>query len=228
MVIKIAVVENSYNRAKFIKKLIKESGEKTTVKTFRGYKGVLPDTSFDAYIYTGGKFTVNRESKHPYLKKIERSIKKLSKKNKAILGICLGHQIISDTFGGKISKMDLLKVGFQRIEQKKTSPLLKNVSKKFWAFTYQEYKISKIPKNFENFAFSKECKIQHIKHKTKNIYGIQFHIEYDKKTIKEIFKYTQREEDEFDKLASKTSLYSRKVSRQIMGNFLDIAKSNKK
>lgn len=56
----------------------------------------------DAYLVTGSKFNVYENI--PWIIKLNKFIQQLSKKNKKIIGICFGHQIIAQALGGLVSK----------------------------------------------------------------------------------------------------------------------------
>ncbi|MCW1360965.1 aminodeoxychorismate/anthranilate synthase component II [Campylobacter sp. US33a] len=106
---------------------------------------------------------------------------KYFKKDKKILGICLGHQCIGEVFGGKISKMPYPMHGkISRLHlnknAKKTS-LFKGIKDKSKICLYHSLHISKMPKNCEILALNDENIIMAIKHKKYEIYGVQFHPE---------------------------------------------------
>lgn len=56
----------------------------------------------DAYLITGSKSSAY-ENTH-WIIKLKEFIRKLQKKNKKIIGICFGHQIIAEALGGKVEK----------------------------------------------------------------------------------------------------------------------------
>ncbi|GBC74954.1 Aminodeoxychorismate synthase component 2 [archaeon HR06] len=97
-----------------------------------------------------------------------------------LLGVCLGHQGIISTFGGKIIKA-------KRVLHGKVSLILHNYDKIFEGldnpFLATRYHSlvgdkSSLPKDLEVIAFSKEDdEIMGIKHKFYPIYGLQFHPE---------------------------------------------------
>jgi len=58
----------------------------------------------DAYITTGSKASVYEEL--PWLAEFKTFIRRLHDKKIKLAGVCFGHQLIADTFGGKTEKSD--------------------------------------------------------------------------------------------------------------------------
>ncbi|RDU65006.1 aminodeoxychorismate/anthranilate synthase component II [Helicobacter sp. MIT 14-3879] len=99
------------------------------------------------------------------------------KKNKKILGICLGHQCIAYYFGGQISKLKYPKHGKTTRLYFKKNILFRGLKQGFKVGLYNSLFVSKMPKKCKVIAKSKEGIIMALKHKKYNIYGIQFHPE---------------------------------------------------
>lgn len=70
----------------------------TTTHTYNGEQ--LPDASaFDFLIIMGGPQSPLKLDKYPYLRNEILLAKQTVKKNKALLGVCLGAQIIAEALG---------------------------------------------------------------------------------------------------------------------------------
>ncbi len=111
-------------------------------------------------------------------------VKKLYKKI-PILGVCLGHQIIGQVFGSKITQARKLMHGkTSKIKSFKTG-ILKNLPNSFEAARYHSLIIDKktLSKDLEITAETKDGIIMGIMHKKYNIHGVQFHPESIKTTI---------------------------------------------
>ena len=96
-----------------------------------------------------------------------------------ILGVCLGHQIIGQVFGGKIINAKHLMHGkISKIRHNKKG-LFKNVQNNFEATRYHSLVVDrkKFSKNLLITAETKNKTIMGIMHKEYNIHGFQFHPE---------------------------------------------------
>ncbi|EGG1160488.1 aminodeoxychorismate/anthranilate synthase component II, partial [Campylobacter jejuni] len=102
---------------------------------------------------------------------------KYFKKNKKILGICLGHQCIAEVFGGRVSKMQNPMHGKISKLYFKKDPIFKGIKKEIEICQYHSLHISKMPKKCKILAKNSQDIIMAIKHKKYSIYGIQFHPE---------------------------------------------------
>lgn len=105
-------------------------------------------------------------------------------KSKAILGICLGHQIIGQSLGGKIITAKKIMHGKMSKIIHNKKDLFKNMPSKVYGTRYHSLIIEKksLPKCFEVTAKTDDGIIMGIKHKYYKIYGIQFHPESIKTT----------------------------------------------
>ncbi|MFH1607937.1 MAG: type 1 glutamine amidotransferase [archaeon] len=231
--VKIAIIELYPNRGEFSEKLLRKTrySNDLDVTIFPVHKDKKIPKDFDGVILTGGVITVSEEEKYPYLKKVKEFLLESSKGNLPILGLCLGHQMIADAFGGKVEGLDKTEVGFRKMRANKQNPLLKGIPNEFYCFNYHGEYVSEIPQDFENFASSKECKVHLIQHKTKPIFGIQFHPEYDRETARKIINFEKEdlEKEGFDieSLLQETTLYSEDVSIKIFENFIKIISKEK-
>jgi len=106
-------------------------------------------------------------------------------KNIPILGVCLGHQIIGQVFGGKIINAKNLMHGKTSKIKHNGKGLFKNIKKNFEATRYHSLIIDKktLSKNLKITAQTKDGIIMGIMHKKYNVHGVQFHPESIKTTI---------------------------------------------
>ena len=100
-------------------------------------------------------------------------------KTKKILGICLGHQCISQFFGAKIIKDSVPFHGkISKISHTKTSKLFKNIPEYFEVTRYHSLKVD--PQSVKKPLLVTACTgdiIMAIEHESLPIYGVQFHPE---------------------------------------------------
>jgi len=99
--------------------------------------------------------------------------------NIPILGICLGHQAIGMNFGGEIKRLENPLHGktSEITVLSENSVLFKNLPKKFKVMRYHSLYVDDIPENLEVTAKSEDGVAMAVEHKSKNIFGIQFHPE---------------------------------------------------
>ena len=100
-------------------------------------------------------------------------------KYKPILGVCLGHQIIAQVFGGKIIQAKNLMHGkVSKIKHKKEG-LFTNIANNFKATRYHSLIVDRkrFPKKLMITAETKNKTIMGLMHKNFNIHGFQFHPE---------------------------------------------------
>ena len=96
-----------------------------------------------------------------------------------ILGVCLGHQIIGQVFGGKIiNAKNLMHGKTSKIKHNKKG-LFKNIHNNFEATRYHSLVVDRntFPKNLLITAETKNKTIMGLMHKEHDIHGFQFHPE---------------------------------------------------
>ena len=96
-----------------------------------------------------------------------------------ILGVCLGHQIIGQVFGGKIVRAKNLMHGKTSKIRHNKKGLLKNIQNNFVATRYHSLIVDRknFPKSLIITAETKNKTIMGLMHKDYNIHGFQFHPE---------------------------------------------------
>lgn len=93
-----------------------------------------------------------------------------------ILGLCYGHQLMADLFGGKVESGGAREYGLASL-QISNSPIFKNTKKKSTVWMSHGDHVSKLPKGFNQIATSENESIAAMHNLTKNFYGFQFHPE---------------------------------------------------
>ena len=96
-----------------------------------------------------------------------------------ILGVCLGHQVIGQVFGGKIVRAKNLMHGKTSKIKHNKKGLFKNIQNNFVATRYHSLIVDKksFPKDLIITAETKNKTIMGLMHKNYNIHGFQFHPE---------------------------------------------------
>ena len=98
---------------------------------------------------------------------------------KKILGICLGHQAISEVFGARLEQCSIPLHGKSSIvKHLREDILFKNIAKEFKVGRYHSWQVdNELPRDLEAIAVTKDQEIMAIRHKEFDIKGIQFHPE---------------------------------------------------
>ena len=97
-----------------------------------------------------------------------------------LLGVCLGHQAIAETFGGKITYAKEIMHGKQStITITEPSPLFNGLEQKFTAARYHSLAVSRetMPQELKITAQTDDGEIMALEHRTYPIFGLQFHPE---------------------------------------------------
>ena len=146
--------------------------------------------------------------------------------NIPILGICLGYQAIGMNFGGEIKRLENPLHGktSEITVLSENSVLFKNLPKKFKVMRYHSLYVDDIPENLEVTAKSEDGVAMTVEHKSKNIFGIQFHpesifTEYGKNMIRNFLNIEISETLQNDENSKNTNE---------KGNFIDMNKYLKK
>ncbi|GAK89847.1 anthranilate synthase amidotransferase component [Nonlabens ulvanivorans] len=101
------------------------------------------------------------------------------KDKKPLLGICLGHQAITEVFGGEIINLDKVYHGISTKMTHNGNEIFKNIETTFDAGRYHSWAAqnSSFPDVLEITATDENGQIMALKHKELPIYGLQFHPE---------------------------------------------------
>jgi GMP synthase (glutamine-hydrolysing) len=129
------------------------------------------DNSY-AKVILSGRQVYNRHNNA-----INSSLLKLCfQKNIPTLGICFGCEIIALTFGGTIKRMERPARQMTTVDILIPNPLVHN-SRTITVFESHGYLVSRLPDDFERIGSSVLCQNEIISHKSKSIFGVQFHPE---------------------------------------------------
>lgn len=110
---------------------------------------------------------------------LKKVISTYSRKKK-MLGVCLGHQAISEVYGAQLENLDRVYHGVQTpIEQTKENVLFKGLESSFAGGRYHSWVVKKgtINEEFEITSEDANGEIMSFEHKELPLYGVQFHPE---------------------------------------------------
>ena len=148
----------------------------------------LPDfNQVDLVLIMGGTMSIHDEKAYPWLKEEKEFIKQAIEKDKPILGICLGAQLLADVLGAKVFKNKYKEIGWfpvKRARLNQNSPIEKIFPEEFMAFHWHGETFD-IPEHAYNIGSSAACSNQGFIYKD-NVIGLQFHLESTEKSIKNL------------------------------------------
>lgn len=161
----ILIINLGSDKSKYIKKVVDEAGFENKIINLKDISSI-DYKKFSGIIISGYPFKLE-----PLLENF-KFIKNISI---PLMGICGGHQLIGMIFGSKIFKGKTIERK-QVIEIIKDSEIFKNLDKKSVFAHDHRYGIT-LPDDFHLLAKSEDYEVEAMKHKNKNIYGVQFHPE---------------------------------------------------
>jgi len=170
---KILIIDFGSQFTQLIARRVRELGVFSEIVSHKKIKNKDITNSVEGIILSGGPLNVYEIKKNSFDKKIiENQI--------PVLGICFGHQILSKLNGGRVKQSKHREFGLANIYKKKDSLLTKNFfnnKKMIKVWMSHSDQVSKLPKNFNVVASSKNSKFAIVENKSKRFYGVQFHPE---------------------------------------------------
>lgn len=183
--------------------------------------------NIDAVIGCGGPMNVYEEEKHPFLKQENIFLQKVITQNIPYLGLCLGAQLLTKAGGGSVRKSPEKEIGWYNVELTdagKQDSLFKGLAGQFAVFQWHEDMFD-IPKEASLLASSPKCPYQAFR-LGQRAYGLQFHVEVTRASIKEWYQGYLPQDPQAGKRA--LELYDQKqksfvsTAETIYENFLTI------
>jgi len=131
---------------------------------------VISEVDPKGIIFSGGPASV-------YAKSAPKPDKKIFQMGKPILGICYGHQVLVDNFGGKVKKANSREYGRAGLVIDDNEDLFKNVGQTINCWMSHGDAAEKLPEGFKVLAHTENSNSAAIGNKQNRLYGIQFHPE---------------------------------------------------
>lgn len=113
----------------------------------------------------------------PSVERSGNSIEYVKKLDYPILGICLGHQIIAQAYGGQISSAVSESYAQIQINILDENDIFKGLGPQLEVWASHKDEVTQLPPEFKVLASSAICDVEAMKHPEKPVYGIQFHPE---------------------------------------------------
>lgn len=149
----------------------------------------IPDLEpFDLMLVMGGPQDVWQEEQYPWLVEEKEAIRDfVVRKRRPFVGICLGHQLLADAIGGRVSPSQTREVGVLSVSKTiagEQDVAIKNLPDRMKALQWHSAEVCGLPEGATILAQSDVCPIQAFRY-LDNAYGFQFHVEVGPKTVGE-------------------------------------------
>ena len=177
----IAIVDASIGDTPAERNLTREiDAETRAYKASEGERPPAPeqrDRAYDAVVISGSQTSVYDD--HDWIHKLTGWVRRCQRADVPMLGICWGHQLLAQAFGGRIVDMDEYEIGYRSIEQRGDDPLFAGIESPMTAFETHSDRVAELPAGAVELARN-EYGIQAFRLGAS--YGLQFHPEYDRQT----------------------------------------------
>lgn len=141
---------------------------------------------FDMLVAMGGPMDVWQEDIHPWFVPEKAAIRRWVRElQRPYFGICLGHQLLADALGGKVSLMGAPEVGLRTVELTeagRADPLFAGIDPVLETLQWHGAEVSELPEGCEVLASNAACRTQAIRC-GKWAYGFQYHMEITERTV---------------------------------------------
>lgn len=165
--------------------LLKEAGFRIRYVNFGREPKSRPSVDgYEALIILGGPMNSDQIDAHPNLLTEVEIIREAIDKDKSVLGICLGAQLLAKAIGGSVARNPTREIGWYDVALTKEGledPVLSTFAPVQQVFQWHEDGIS-LPPSAVHLASSEASPVQAFRH-GEHAYGFQFHLEVDRSLI---------------------------------------------
>jgi GMP synthase (glutamine-hydrolysing) len=167
---KIVVLDFGSQYSHLICRRIREANVFCELLPYNTPAKVIKEIDPKGIIFSGGPASV-------YAKKAPKPEKGVFQMEKPILGICYGHQVLVDNFGGKVKRAITREYGRAGLMIDDKSDLFKNLGQNINCWMSHGDAAEELPQGFSVLAHTENSRSAAIGNKNKKLYGIQFHPE---------------------------------------------------
>jgi GMP synthase-like glutamine amidotransferase len=234
MSVKIAIIENYPDRAKYIEDLVTDTHTSfglgksdVSIFTIHDGSGFPNPKEYDSIILSGGTCGVYEKDKYPHIGQAIRYVKDLVEDNTKVLGICLGHQMMAEALGGNVIKTKAREIGWKKIIKcEEDNLLLEGIPDEFYSFEFHNDQVVVMPIRASVIASSAACPVEAFQYNNR-AYGVQFHPEIKPDKAIEVYQSLKRDLESaglrHEELVREAhEMHNKAISERIMYNFLKI------
>jgi GMP synthase-like glutamine amidotransferase len=152
------------------------------------YEALPAMEEFDLLVIMGGPMNIYQEEEYPWLAAEKKFIKAAVAAGKAIIGICLGAQLIAAVLGGKVTKNPVGEIGWLPVNfnsQALALPLFAGFPAAVRVFQWHNDTFSTLGEGCVSLAGSEACGQQAFLYKDR-VVGFQFHMEGNEASIRSL------------------------------------------
>lgn len=162
-------------------------------KTYLFKNETLPKrTSFDLLVIMGGSMSVHDEDKFPWLVAEKEFIKACIDQKKAVVGICLGAQLIASALGADIYPNPHKEIGWFKVSKAAShDELLEAFPESFSAFHWHGDTFN-LPRGTKHLMYSEACKNQAFSYGN-HVMAFQFHPEVTPALVNDFIRFGKNE-----------------------------------
>jgi GMP synthase-like glutamine amidotransferase len=149
----------------------------------------LPDPdSLDMLVIMGGPMNIYEYDEHPWLRGEKAFIRACIDRGRAVLGICLGGQLVADVLGGEVTRAPFEEIGWYAVELTEEGRQLEVFAHFPDCFTTLQWHgdTFSIPPGAIHAAFSEATPNQAFSYDDERVIGLQFHLEETRVTLAEL------------------------------------------
>jgi GMP synthase (glutamine-hydrolysing) len=159
----ISVVNNYGQFNHLIRRAIRDRVESNMISN----ETPLEEIKADGLILGGG----------PTLERSGNCTEYIRKLDVPILGICLGMQVMGTAFGGEVRPGAIGGYAEVQVEVIDEDDILRGLPKSFKTWASHADQVVRLPSDFQALARSNVCEIEAMRHKSRPLYGVQWHPE---------------------------------------------------
>jgi GMP synthase-like glutamine amidotransferase len=153
----------------------------------------LPDPDeIDLLIVMGGPMSVNDEDTYPWLAREKQFVRDVIKSGKAVLGVCLGAQLIASAMGARVYRNAVREIGWFPVEGIPSADgTIFNFPPSAQVFHWHG-ETFELPTGAIRLAGSRGCENQAFQ-LGRSVIGLQFHLETTQESAREIVNHCRNE-----------------------------------